>query len=298
MSAAIDTIEGMFDSGSVSAAALALPDPAEPIAGSADDGATAAAVPDRDGADRTGTIDALRARIRGMERRGLREESGLPSVRIPTHPAIASLLPGAAMRAGAVYSVGHSAALTMAMLAAPSRAGLWAAVVGMPEFGVESAVEAGIRLDRLVLVPRPGEQWIATVGVLAEVMGVIAVRAPRGAAPGALDRLSARLRRHGCTLVVAGERLGGDAVLAVESSRWRGIGRGHGFLAERELTIRATVGGASTGTAVLRIVDEASDGGTAAAGADAGSAIAVPAIAPRASARPPVPGLRRLEATG
>ena len=52
------------------------------------------------------------------------------------------------------------------------------------------------------------------------------------------------------------------------------------------------------GHALVEALASEREGGTAAAGADAGSAIAVPAIAPRASARPPVPGLRRLEATG
>lgn len=229
----------MFDSGSVSAA-LANPDPV----GSA-------------GTDRAQTLDALRARIRGLERRTLRDDRGMLEQALPTHPALGAILPGGAMRAGSVYAVDRSAALTIAMLAGPSRAGRWAAVVGIPEFGIEAAADAGVRLDRLVLVPRPGDDWISTVGVLAEVMGVIAVRAPRGAAPGALDRLAARLRRHGCALVVTGTALGGDAVLSVGRSRWHGIGDGHGFLAERELRVLATTAGGMRREAVLRIPERA-----------------------------------------
>lgn len=261
MSAAVDTIEHMFDPGSVSTAAARVPP------SSADDAARA---------DRSSTLAALRERIQGMERRGLRDDGGLVERGIPTHPAIAGLLPGGAMRAGAVYSLGPSAALTIAMLAEPSRAGLWTAVVGMPDFGVEAAHEAGVRLDRLVLVPRPGEHWISAVGVLAEVMGVIAVRAPRGAAPGALDRLGARLRQHGCALLVTGSALPGDARLTVDGSRWLGIGRGHGLLAERELTVRASVGAGRPRTATLRVPEpEAEEPGVAA-----------------------VPAVRRLEAVG
>jgi hypothetical protein len=254
-SVAVDTIEDVFDPGSVSTAAVRL-EPESPLPA---------------GDDRSETLAALRERIRGMERRGLRDDGGLATRGIPTHPSLAALLPGGVMRAGAVYPVGPSAALTIAMLSAPSRAGLWTAVVGMPEFGIEAAHESGVRLDRLVLVPRPGEHWLSTIGVLAEVMGVIAVRAPRGAAPGALDRLTARLRQYGCALIVTGSPVAGmlaETVLAVERSRWRGIGRGHGFLADRELTVRASVGGGAPRRAVLH-VPEPEPGAVVAAAVDA-----------------------------
>ena len=266
------------------------------------------------GDDRSETLAALRERIRGMERRGLRDDGGLATKGIPTHPAIASLLPGGAMRAGAIYSVGPSAALTIALLAAPSRAGLWAAVVGMPEFGIEAAHESGVRLDRLVLVPRPGEHWLSTIGVLAEVMGVIVVRAPRSAAPGALDRLTARLRQHGCTLVVTGALAGGavvggsragassvlgDAARTVERSRWHGIGHGHGFLAERELTVRVSVGAGAPRTAVLRMPEPESEGELdAAAGLDAAPRLTAADAAERGPATAPRARVRRLEAVG
>jgi len=280
MSAAVDTIECMFDPGSMSTAAARLP------SSSPDDAAGAG--------DRSSTLAALRERIQGMERRGLRDEGGLVERGIPTHPAIAALLPGGAMRAGAVYSLGPSAALTIAMLAEPSRAGLWTAVVGMPDFGVEAAHEAGVRLDRLVLVPRPGEHWISAVGVLAEVMGVIAVRAPRGASPGALDRLGARLRQHGCALIVTGSSMPGDVRLTVDASRWRGIGRGHGLLAERELTIRASAGAGRPRTATLHVPEpEVEETGLAEVLTNAVLTNAVPA-----GAVPVGPAPRRLEAVG
>lgn len=233
MSAAIDTIECMFDSGSVAATA------------------------------RVETVAALRERIRGMERRGLRDAGGLAVRRIPTHRVLAGLLPGGGLRAGAVYAAGPSAALAAALLSEPSRSGLWTAVVGMPEWGVEAAEEAGVRLDRLVLVPRPGPQWASAVGVLAEVMGVILVRVPRGAAAGTVDRLTARLRGHGCVLVVTGPeagRLGAEAAIEVEASRWSGIGRGHGILAERELALRVSGAGAAR-RGLLRVPEPEAEGG-------------------------------------
>ena len=89
-------------------------------------------------------VAELQARIRSMQ------ATKLDSKLIPTHPAIAGLLPGGGLQQGAAYSVDSSAMLLMTLLAAPSAAGSWCAVVGVPEFGVEAAGHFGIDLDRLV----------------------------------------------------------------------------------------------------------------------------------------------------
>ncbi|MFZ2964099.1 MAG: hypothetical protein WA006_05380, partial [Rhodoglobus sp.] len=52
-------------------------------------------------------IESLRARIRSMQ------ATRLPSRLLPTHPAIAELLPGGGLQQGAAYSVGRSAMLLM-----------------------------------------------------------------------------------------------------------------------------------------------------------------------------------------
>ena len=41
----------------------------------------------------------------------------------------------------------------------------------MPEMGVEAAQQAGVVLDRLVLVPEPGRRWLSAVAALAARMG-------------------------------------------------------------------------------------------------------------------------------
>ena len=134
---------------------------------------TAATVPAGD------AVRELQARIRQMQATKLDTRS------IPTPPAIAALLPDGALRQGAVYSLGPSAALLMALLAAPSAAGSWCGVVGVPEFGVEAAKGFGIDLDRLVLIPHPGEHWLAVTAAIADVMGVVATRPPgSGSSPG------------------------------------------------------------------------------------------------------------------
>ena len=54
-------------------------------------------------------------------------------------------------------AVTDSTSLLFALLAKPMAQGAWAAIVGMPDLGAAAAVEYGIDLGRLALVPRPGD---------------------------------------------------------------------------------------------------------------------------------------------
>lgn len=185
------------------------------------------------------SVPELRERIRQLQTTKLDTRS------IPTHPAIARLLPGGALQEGATYSVDRSLTLIMLLLAAPSAAGAWCGVVGVPEFGVEAAAGFGIDLERLVLVPEPGDQWLATTAAIADALSVIVVRPPRRASDASIARLSARLRKRGATLLVLrSESLGAwpqsEAMLSITESTWTGIGDGHGHLQSREATLTVT----------------------------------------------------------
>ena len=217
MSSAIDTLEHMFEHGGVSPAAATLT--AEPSA--------ATVVPS---APSQVTVHALQQRISAMQ------ATKLDSRRIPTHPALANLLDGG-LKQGAAYSVERSATLLMAMLSGPSTAGSWCAVVGVPEFGIEAAERFGIDLERLVLVPHPGDQWLTVTAGIADVMGVVVTRPPKRAADGAIARLSARLRQRGTTMFVLGTWPGSEAMLSLSQSEWHGIGSGRGHLTSREVTV-------------------------------------------------------------
>lgn len=159
---------------------------------------------------------------------------------IPTHPALGDLLPEGGLREGAVYSVDRSALLLLALLAPPSIAGAWCGVVGMPDLGLEAARDVGVELDRLVLIPRPGEHWMTVTATLADLMGVVALRPPAQANESTLSRLSARLRQHGTTLLVQGPWPHSEAMISVDSPRWHGIGDGHGRLGARDVTVTVT----------------------------------------------------------
>ncbi len=77
---------------------------------------------------------------------------------------------------GSAYSIASSASLLSALLAAPSQAGSWCGVVGVPQFGAEAAERLGVDLSRLVLIPEPGPRWLAVTATIAEVLPVVAVR--------------------------------------------------------------------------------------------------------------------------
>lgn len=116
--------------------------------------------------------------------------------------------------------------------APPSRAGTWCGVVGMPELGAEAAQQAGVVLDRLVLVPEPGPRWLSAVAALAEVLGVVAVRPGGAVAPAdAPARLASRWTgKRPCSSLV---RPRAEAVLRVEEPLWSGVGDGYGNLTQR-----------------------------------------------------------------
>ncbi len=212
MSSAIDTLVYMFDDGQVSPATVLSPRVES----------------------REGEVSALRERIRSMQ------ATKLDARLLPTHPAIADLLPGGGLRQGAAYSVERSAMLLMTLLAAPSAAGSWCGIVGVPEFGVEAAQRFGIDLDRLVLVPHPGDQWLPVTAAIADIMAVVVTRPPARAGDAAVARLASRLRQRGTTLLVLGTWPQTEAMLSLADSRWHGIGDGHGHLAAREVTVTVT----------------------------------------------------------
>ena len=156
---------------------------------------------------------------------------------LPTLPAVAELLPGAGLRSGAVYSVRTSAALVMAMMAGPSAEGAWCGVVGMPSFGAEAARGLGVDLERLVLVPDPGQDWLNVVAALVDALTVVVVRPPGEVTPGEASRLAARLRTRKAVLISVGSWPGSEARLEVESNTWSGLGDGEGLLCARQVSV-------------------------------------------------------------
>jgi hypothetical protein len=187
-------------------------------------------------APRAATLQQLQERILGMQ-------DGVPRVPVDTHPALEGLLQ---LRTGGAYEVDR-ASLGMALLAAPSSAGSWSAVVGAADFGIEAAAELGVDLTRTVLVPDPGEHWLETTAELVDVVSVVLLRPPAGVTERTASRIAARLRKRSAALIVWGEWPGAEARISLLSSSWIGAGAGHGRLRSRRVVV-----GVQHGSAPLR----------------------------------------------
>lgn len=184
--------------------------------------------------EQSDTLERLRAGVERMQGRRL------DAPVLPVHPVLADLLPGGGLRPGGAYSLAPSASLLLALLTEATRAGSWCAAVGMPELGVESAEGLGVDLSRLVLVPEPGARWLAVASAVADVMPVVAVRPTTRVPNGEVARLAARLRDRGTVLLVQGSWPQTEAVLEIDTPAWSGLGSGHGYLAERTVTVRSS----------------------------------------------------------
>lgn len=234
MSGAIDLIEGMFEYEDMVSSVGARVEPRH-----APDG------------------EDLQARIRALER------SRLPDRTLPTHPALAPLLPGGALKEGAIYSVTGSLSLATTLMTAASAAGSWCAVVGIPEFGVEAASGAGIDLERLVLVPHPGDQWLRVTAALIDVVALVLTRPTvRGS-----SRLAARLRQRGVTMITLGDWPGSEASLRVSAAEWQGLEVGHGVLRRRRATVTAQWRGQAQRSTTLWLPDSTGKSAAAVTGA-------------------------------
>jgi hypothetical protein len=182
---------------------------------------------------------------RGLLRRFEDRTGGAPAdegALLPVAAPLAPLLPGGGLRRGSTVVVrpGPGAtSLLLALLARSSAGGGWVGVVGRPDLGLVAAAEAGVALERLVLVPAPGADLLAvTVALLDGMDAVVVDQRSAGLRPADRTRLAARARQRGAVLLACGSWPGADLELGCADPAWRGIGRGTGRLAARAVEVR------------------------------------------------------------
>ena len=169
---------------------------------------------------------------------------------LPVLDPLRGLFPGGALQRGWVIATGGDGAtsLALAVAAGPSAAGSWTAVVGEEGLGLAAAAEAGMVLERLLVVTAP-EPRAAAEAVAALVGSVDIVLLSSRIRLGAADhrRLAARLRERGSVLIHLGGDGGhsADVRLRVVSSRWSGLGDGWGLLRSRHVSVRVQGRGAA-----------------------------------------------------
>lgn len=158
---------------------------------------------------------------------------------LPVAPGLRPLLPSGGLRRGSTVGVAASTSLVLTLLSGPSSAGSWCAVVGLPGLGVAAAVEAGIVLGRLAMVPTlPPERWVTVVAALIDAIDLVVVRPPARTAPATIRRLAARTRERGAVLAVAGSPWWPTELqLEVVRGRWHGLGEGHGHLETHDIEV-------------------------------------------------------------
>ncbi len=166
---------------------------------------------------------------------------------LPVPPAITPLLPDG-LRRGSTTAVLGSTSLVLAMIAAAcATREAWAAVVGQPSIGLLAAQEAGVGLDRLALVPRPGPDAPSVLAALVDGLDVVLVGPGTALRDSDRRRLMARARDRGSVLLATTPWPGASCVLTVTGGRWTGPGEGDGRLRARELHVTRTGRGAAGG---------------------------------------------------
>ena len=166
-------------------------------------------------------------------------------------PPLAPILPEGLRRGGTTVVTG-STSLVLAVLAHACAGGAWAAVVGQPTIGLLAAAQAGVSLDRLAVVPRPGLEAPTVVAALLDGVDVVVVGPEAALTDTERRKLSARARDRGSVLLSTVDWPGASVVLTVESGRWTGVDAGEGRLRTHEIRLVRTGRGSA---AVPRALD-------------------------------------------
>lgn len=160
-------------------------------------------------------------------------------------PPLARLLPEGGLRRGSTIAVGGATSLVLALLAAATRDGSWAAVAALPELGLAAAAEFGVDLDRIALVPHPGAELPGVLSALVDGFDLV-VLGPVAVEPQLARRLAGRVRNRGTVLLTVGPWPGADVELRVSGRRWRGLtADGHGHLRARDVVATSRGRGAA-----------------------------------------------------
>ncbi len=199
--------------------------------------------------DAAAKLELARGLLRRAENRAVqvRPEPGSDGGVLPVVAALARLLPAGGLRRGTTVALPPGPAATSllwASLVTASADGAWVGIVGRPDLGLVAAAEAGMRLERLALVPRPGAELLAVTSALLDGLDVVVMAGTQQVAAGERQRLAARARQRGAVLFSLGPWPGADVRLSCADARWNGVGAGldggSGRLGERRVEVQVS----------------------------------------------------------
>lgn len=169
---------------------------------------------------------------------------------VATDEPIASMFAHQGPQRGEVGVIVGSTSLMLALLARPSRSGSWCVIVGASGLGLAAAQQAGVDLDRLVMIPSPGAYADQITAALLDAFDVVVWQPSAPIASAVARRLATITRRCRGLLIVNQPDSGVGATVSpqwtVERARWslrvigrqwEGITAGQGHLQRQRLDV-------------------------------------------------------------
>jgi hypothetical protein len=168
---------------------------------------------------------------------------------LPVAKALQPIIPDGVLVRGRTVLCSGDAAMSTALLlvSAATQAGSWLAIVGVSDFGLMSACEQGVALQRTVLVTPTSNKkdWTSTVAAVADGFDVVMLEVPREVSESDARRIQTRIqaRRNVLVLVETSRHttprsvFQPDVVLHTATTRWHGIEHGAGYVQGRHIDI-------------------------------------------------------------
>ena len=168
---------------------------------------------------------------------------------LPIAKALQPIIPDGVLVRGRTVLCSGDAAMSTALLlvSAATQAGSWLAIVGVSDFGLMSACEQGVALQRTVLVTPTSNKkdWTSTVAAVADGFDVMMLEVPREVSESDARRIQTRIqaRRNVLVLVETSRHttprsvFQPDVVLHTATTSWHGIEHGAGYVQGRHIDV-------------------------------------------------------------
>jgi hypothetical protein len=168
---------------------------------------------------------------------------------LPIAKALQPIIPDGVLVRGRTVLCSGDAAMSTALLlvSAATQAGSWLAIVGVSDFGLMSACEQGVALQRTVSVTPTANKkdWTSTVAAVADGFDVMMLEVPREVSESDARRIQTRIqaRRNVLVLVETSRHttprsvFQPDVVLHTATTSWHGIEHGAGYVQGRHVDV-------------------------------------------------------------